>query len=61
MKLINTSFCSEDEDSCDDASNRDVTFFRQTRLDFEFDFSLTGSGPSLVEIEESTIFPLHFA
>ena len=57
MKFINTSVCSEDEDSCDDASNGDVTFFRQTYLGFEFDFGLTGSEPSLVEIEESTIFP----
>jgi hypothetical protein len=30
-------------------------------LVLSFDFSLIGSGPSLVEIGESTIFPLHFA
>ena len=30
-------------------------------LVLSLDFGLTGSGPSLVEIGESTIFPLHFA
>ena len=30
-------------------------------LVLSFYFGLAGSGPSLVEIRESTIFPLHFA
>ena len=59
MKFINTSICSEDEDSCDDASNGDVTFFHQTCLGLCFDYGLIGSGPSLIEIGES-ISP-HFA
>jgi hypothetical protein len=59
VKFINTSVCSKDEDSCDDASNGDVTFFHQTYLGLSFDFSLTGLGPSLIEIGES-ISP-HFA
>jgi len=61
VKFINTSVCSEDEDSCDDASNGDVTFFCQTRLGFEFDFGLTGSGPSLVEVWGIDCLPPHFA
>ena len=59
MKFINTSVCSKDEDSCDDASNGDVTFFCQTCLDFEFGFWFAGSKPSLVKIGEST-FPTLF-
>ena len=35
-----TSVCSEDKDSCDDASIGNVTFFRQTHLGFEFRFWL---------------------
>jgi hypothetical protein len=41
--------CSENEDSCDGASNGDATFFSKS-LGFEFDFCLTGSELSLVEI-----------
>ena len=52
-----TSVRFEDKDSCGGASNGDATFFRQTRLDFEFDFSLTGLELSLVEIRELTNCP----
>jgi hypothetical protein len=45
-----TSVHSEDEDSFSGDSNSDVTFFRQTHLSFKFDFGLTGSELSLVEI-----------
>jgi hypothetical protein len=39
---LSTLVGSKDEDSYGGASNGDATFFRQTRLDFEFDFGLTG-------------------
>ena len=48
--LFNTSVGSEDENSCGGTSNGDATFFRQTHIGFEFDFGLTGSELSLVEI-----------
>jgi hypothetical protein len=61
VKFIDQVPRSEDEDTCDDASNADVTFFRQTCLSFEFNFSFDRLGPSLVEIGESTVFSPHFA
>ena len=36
-------------------------FFTKPVLVLSFDFGLVGSEPLLVEIGESTIFPLHFA
>jgi len=49
VKLIDqvSQFTLEDGDSCggassSGASNGGATFFCQTRLDFEFDFGLTG-------------------
>jgi hypothetical protein len=47
---LSTSVCSKDKDSCDDASNGDVTFFHQTCLGFKFDFGLTGLKFSPVEV-----------
>jgi hypothetical protein len=57
VKFIDQVPRSEDEDTCDDTSNGDVTFFRQTCHGFEFNFWFDRFGPSLVEIGESTAFP----
>jgi hypothetical protein len=55
---LSTLVGSKDEDSCGGASNGDATFFRQIRLDFEFDFGLIGLELSLVEIRESSNSPI---
>jgi hypothetical protein len=57
VKFIDQVPQSKDKDTCDDASNGDVTFFRKTCLGFEFNFWFDRLGPSLVEIRESIVFP----
>ena len=59
MKFINTSVCFEDEDSYYDALMVMSPSSAKHVLILSFDFGLTGSGPSLIEIGES-ISP-HFA
>jgi hypothetical protein len=51
--------CFKDENSCDDASNGDVTSFHQTRLGFQFEFWFDRFR-TLVEIGGSTNFPHTF-